>query len=110
MAVAAGSVAGAGVARIDPQRHAVGGARARSVALRLLILAAHLDLKADTEIVPRQPHVREIPAPVHRSEVIHATRFRKIEQAIVVLSGKLLNVQAWITDAKQETMLHQLHR
>src|SRR5207302_11779 len=57
MAVPAGAMAGAGVARVDPEGDAVRQPRPADVALRRLVLAAHRDLNAKTAFVPCQADV-----------------------------------------------------
>src|SRR5260370_258564 len=66
MAVAAGAMAGTGVARVDPERDTVGDARSGDVALGRLRFAADLDLHPDAQLVPGQADVSEIVPAVHR--------------------------------------------
>src|SRR5207249_7026710 len=104
MAITAGAVAGASIARIDPQRYAVGSPRPAGVALGQLVLAAHLDLKAKAQVAPSNSDIREIAALVHGCEVVHPAGFRQIEQTIVLLAGHVLHVDAGISNAKQEAI------
>src|SRR5207244_12310265 len=81
VAVATGAVAGAGVARIDPERHSVGAAQLVTAPLGQLLFAFDLQLQSQAELVPGQPNIGEVFSFIHGREVFDPAGLQQIEQA-----------------------------
>src|SRR5579883_3497667 len=109
MAVAAGSMACACIARVNPDRRAVGEPRPRDIANRRLFLAAHFHLQGQSAFVPGYAHIRERTPLVHGGKTVEPAHFRQIEQIIIALARQLGDVPTGIANAEEKAIRNQRH-
>ena len=103
MTGAAGAMAGAGIAGVDPKRHAVGEFRFAGIRRERLLLSADCDLEAEAVLVPGDSHVGEVLERVDGGEILEPARFRQIDDCIAALERHFLDRPARMRDANQKS-------
>src|SRR5579875_3428378 len=109
MTITASTMAGTGVARVDPDGNAVGRPRPGDISGWRLFLAAHFYLQRQSPLVPGHAHIGERAPFIHVGEAVQPTRFGQIEQVLVVFAWQLGNVVAGVANTEEKAVGDQRH-